>query len=215
MVESAIRDELENKIAHSKARYKIAPSPLLSALMDDCISEGKEYSNGGAKYKFFCFMITGLASTVDSLAVIKKCVFEDNLLTLKELAEVLKQNYAGREPLRQLFINRVPKFGNDDTETDAIASRFMADYAAIVERVKQECENDYIISCGVATFEFYAKFGHDVGASADGRLAQEPLGSNFSPAIGMDTTGPTAAIKSVTKPDLNALCNWRTFRSSN
>ena len=202
LVESAIRDELENKIAHSKARYKIAPSPLLSALMDDCISEGKEYSNGGAKYKFFCFMITGLASTVDSLAVIKKCVFEDNLLTLKELAEVLKLNYAGREPLRQLFINRVPKFGNDDTETDAIASRFMADYAAIVERVKQECENDYIISCGVATFEFYAKFGHDVGASADGRLAQEPLGSNFSPAIGMDTTGPTAAIKSVTKPDL-------------
>lgn len=202
LLEHFAYSEMENKMKYSKARYKIAPSPLLSALMDDCIARGKEYSNGGAKYKFFCFMITGLASTVDSLIAIRKIVFEDRLMSLTEFAKVLRNNFDGQEPFRQMLLNRIPKFGNDDPEADELAVRFLDDYAKIVERVRANFPSEYMLGCGIATFEFYAKFGHDVGATADGRLAQEPLGSNFSPAIGMDTSGPTATIKSVTKPDL-------------
>ena len=202
LLERFVRLEMKNKIKYSKARYKIAPSPLLSALMDDCITRGREYSNGGAKYKFFCFMITGFASTVDSLTAIRKLVFEDKALTLADFAKILKSNFAGQESFRQMLLNRIPKFGNDEPEVDDLAVRLLDDYAKIVERVRKDCPSDYILGCGIATFEFYAKFGHDVGATADGRLAQEPLGSNFSPAIGMDISGPTAAVKSVTKPDL-------------
>ena len=198
---AAVR-EMENRMRNIKARYKIAPSPLLSAFMDDCILRGKEYSDTGAVYQIFAFMLTGFASCVDSLAVIKKCVYEDQLLGLEELAFVLKTNFKGQEPLRQKLLNRVPKFGNDEAYVDDIACQLLDDYAAIIDRLREKAPVGNIFACGIATFEFYAKFGHDVGASADGRFAQEPLGSNYSPSIGMDMTGPTAAIKSVTYPNL-------------
>ena len=121
---------------------------------------------------------------------------------LEELAFVLKTNFKGQEPLRQKLLNRVPKFGNDEAYVDDIACQLLDDYAAIIDRLREKAPVGNIFACGIATFEFYAKFGHDVGASADGRFAQEPLGSNYSPSIGMDMTGPTAAIKSVTYPNL-------------
>ena len=145
LLERFVRLEMKNKIKYSKARYKIAPSPLLSALMDDCITRGRAYSNGGAKYKFFCFMITGFASTVDSLTAIRKLVFEDKALTLADFAKILKSNFAGQESFRQMLLNRIPKFGNDEPEVDDLAVRLLDDYAKIVERVRKDFPSDYIL----------------------------------------------------------------------
>ena len=201
-LENAAVHEIENKIQHRKARSRIAPSPLLSALMDDCIGRGLEYSDGGAEYNFFCFMLTGFSNSVDSLCAIRKYVYDEKKLSLSDLSKVLRENFAGNEVLRQMFINGTPKFGNDDDEVDGIAVRLLEDYEKILASIREKYGSQYIIGGGIATFEFFAKFGHDVGATADGRLAQEALASNYSPSIGMDVSGPTAAIRSATKPNM-------------
>lgn len=196
--------EIRTRLMTIEHRAAIAPSPLLSAFMDDCVERGREYSRGGARYNMFGTYLTGFANCVDSLAVIKKLVFEEHRYTLEQIAEATRTNFEGQEQMRQYAMNRVPKFGNDDGYVDGIATRLLEDFTAIIERLRRTEAKYLILGEGIATFEFFAKWGHDVGASADGRLSQEPVASNYSPAQGADQMGPTATIRSITAADLRA-----------
>lgn len=193
------------KLKYWKDRYKIAPSVLFSTLLDDCIERGLDLSNGGAHYKFYTFFLTGFANFIDSLAAIKKFVFEDKLVSMEALVQAIRTDFKDQEPLRQMLVNRAPKFGNDDSYVDSIASAFLKDFDKMVKQRAQQDdvkESGFTLSVGLGTFEHYAKFGRECGASADGRHYQETVSSNYSPAIGLDKNGPTAAIKSVTCADI-------------
>lgn len=197
---------IDNKLKYYGQVFNIAPSPLLSSMMDDCVEKGLDLTQGGAKYILHAPIITGLANCVDSLAAIKKLVYEEKAVEMQELLDALKSNFEGKEPLRQMLINRAPKFGNDIEYVDQLAKRVLAD-AAVRVKVRQEEIDWMYFPMAIGTFESYARFGNTVGASADGRLACETLSSNYSPAVGMDKSGPTAAIKSVVYPDLLPYCN--------
>jgi pyruvate-formate lyase len=202
-LEDRIERILNNKLNYWTNRYKIAPSPLLSSMMDNCVEKGLDQSNGGARYNLYCLVITGLANFIDSLTAIKKIVYEEKKISMSELVNAIKDNFKDQENLRQMLLNYVPKFGNDDQYVDDVASRFLNDVDIMLSRKSVEKDVDpLILSLAVGTFENYARFGHYLGASADGRLYQETVGSNYSPAIGMDKKGPTAAIKSITHPYL-------------
>ena len=197
---------INNKKKHYGEVERIAPDPLLSAMMNDCIERGREFTNGGAKYVIHGPLITGLSNCVDSLAVIKKMVYEEKSLTIAQLKDLLKTNFKDNEMLRQMLIKRVPKFGNDDDYVDSLAVRILNDADKRMEEHRKTLDWLYI-AMGIGTFESYARFGNVIGASADGRMSQESLSSNFSPSIGMDTNGPTAVVRSTVKPDLLPYCN--------
>ena len=130
-------------------------------------------------------------------------VYEKKKVPMADLLEAIKNNFKGQELLRQMLIKQVPKFGNDDDYADDMCKKILEDVNILIK--KQENENDMngaILGIGVGTFENYLRFGHNCGASADGRLSQESISSNYSPSLGLDINGPTAAIKSITKPDL-------------
>lgn len=196
------------RISYWQERYKIAPSVLFSAFLDNCIPQGLDIANGGAKYSIYTFLLTGLANCVDALIAIKKFVYDEKTLTMESLREALRTDFEGQEALRQMLINRAPKFGNDDPAADEIASRLMKDFEIIVNEraaqpdVKEKAENGFIVNVGCGTFESYANFGHRCGASADGRHSMETVSSNYSPSVGLDLHGPTAVIKSITHPDI-------------
>ena len=194
---------IKNRIRFYGASYKIAPDPLISAMIDGCVENGKDLTAGGAQYTIFSPLITGLADCVDALAAIKKLVYDEKKVSMTDLVEAIKTDFEGQEPLRQMLLNRAPKFGNDDPYADEIADRIISD----VEKKTEEMNKKYPEICmpvGIGTFENYSKFGHKIGASAAGRHAQEAIGSNYSPAFGADKEGPTAAIKSVVSANL-----WR------
>ncbi len=179
----------------------IAPDPLMSAITDDCITRGRDISQDGAKYIFHLILATGLANTVDALAVIKKLVFEDQSVSMAQLIEALAKNWEGHELLRLRAIKKVPKFGNDDDYVDQIASRLMKDLEGRVDYWRRH--QDMIkFPVGVGTFENYAALGHPIWASADGRHAGAMIAPNYSPYPGYDVEGPTAIFKSITKPNL-------------
>ena len=202
LLEDTATKEIRNRLKTIAHRAKIAPSPLLSAFMDDCVARGEEYSVGGARYNMFGTYLTGFANCVDSLAVIKKMVYEEKRYTLADIAQLTRENFAGQEAVRQYFVNRIPKFGNDDPYVDDIAARLLGDFSSIIDRLRVTEAPVLILGEGVATFEFFAKWGHDVGASPDGRFSQDPVASNFSPVHGADLLGPTATIRSITAGDL-------------
>ena len=196
---------ITKKMKYRLKRAEISPSVLVSTLMDDCVERGLDIAADGAHYNFFSIFLTGLANCVDSLAVIRKLVYEEKKITMADLIEAMKCDYEGKEEMRQLIINRVPKFGNENEYVDGIAAKLMKDFDQIVKErsEKQDVkEHHYLLSVGVGTFEHYHAFGRVVGASADGRHAQDTLSSNYSPAVGYDLKGPTAAMKSVTYPEL-------------
>lgn len=176
-----------------------APAPFASATIDDCIKNGRSIQEGGAKYNFSgCFM-TSLANAADSLAAISQVVFQDRTLTLAELNRILLEDFNGNERIRQLLLNRPPKYGNDDDFVDGLARRCVAVYADELENYRDSRGGKYLLS--VLSQSFNVLQGKSLGATPDGRHAFEPLSDNASPVMGRDVNGPTAMVRSVSKID--------------
>ncbi|MGD9327089.1 MAG: pyruvate formate lyase family protein [Desulfobacterales bacterium] len=190
-----------NKLKYYDEVHKIAPTPFLSAFIEDCLEKGKDLTNGGARYRFYAPLVTGLSHAVDSLAAIKKLVYEDGAVTMEQMLEALKSNWKGHEQLRQMCLNKAPKYGNDDDYADDIASAVLGDFCDRAEEWEQK-EAFFKFPVGIGTFENYPRFGNNAGPSPDGRFAQEAISSNYSPAVGRDKNGPTAVLRSSTKFDL-------------
>jgi formate C-acetyltransferase len=170
-------------------------NPLLSALTRDCIAREADVIRGGARYVIWHVMGEAVANCIDALAAIKTLVFEQRTVDMATLLDALECNWQGHETLRQQLIARAPKFANDRVEADAIGRELMRWFVARTA-VHARRYPAILFPCSVGTFSWYASIGAEVGASCDGRFAGEPIAPNFSPTVGMDVTGPTAAIKS-------------------
>lgn len=197
-----IDNQCKRRLESFGLSYMIAPDPLMSSMVDDCIPKGRDITQDGARYYFHQILVTGFANTADALYGIKELVYEKGEIGLEELIDALKKNWQGHERTRMKLVNKVPKFGNDNEEADAFAIRMLKDFETLVERWNKE-DHPVKFPCGIGTFENYAALGRDVAASADGRYFGEALAPNYSPQPGADIKGPTAAVKSSTKPNLS------------
>jgi len=175
------------------------PTPFLSLLIDDCIKTGKDYHDGGARYNTSYIQGVGLGTMTDILTSIKYNVFDKKQVTMKQLQHALKDDFKGFEPLRQKFVNKTPKYGNDDDYADDIMKRIFEAYYDVVNGRPNTKGGYYRINLLPTTVHVY--FGKVVGATADGRFASEPLSEGVSPVQGADRNGPTSVIKSVAKMD--------------
>jgi formate C-acetyltransferase len=175
------------------------PTPFLSLLIDDCIKNGKDYHDGGARYNTSYIQGVGLGIMTDILASIKYNVFDKKQVTMKQLLRALKDDFKGFEPLRQKFVNKTPKYGNDDDYADDIMKKIFEAYYNVINGRPNTKGGYYRINLLPTTVHVY--FGKVVGATADGRHASEPLSEGVSPVQGADRNGPTSVIKSVAKMD--------------
>jgi len=175
-----------------------------SSMVDSALERGKTLKNGGAKYDFVSQSNIGMSVVGDSLAAVKKLVFEDRLLSLKELKETLESNFKGPDGARihQLCRN-APKFGNDDDYVDKIVADVFESYLELLPERKTDRYGQGAFGCGytmsTSNITSYVPNGFDVGATPDGRLAGKPLNEGASPCLGADRNGPTAVINSVSK----------------
>ena len=160
------------------------------------MESGRDVSAGGAMYNFGPGVIwSGLATHTDSMAAIKKLVFDEKKYTLKQLNEGLKAEFVGYEQMKSDCL-KAPKYGNDDDYADLIAS----DLINFTEREHRKYKTLYsVLSHGTLSISNNTPFGQLLGASANGRDAWTPLSDGISPTQGADYKGPTAIIKSVSK----------------
>ncbi|MHA1985122.1 MAG: glycyl radical protein [Promethearchaeota archaeon] len=194
-----------------KAIAELCPQPFLSTTIDDCIGRGLDVTQGGAIYNFTGPQLIGLATVADSLAVIKKVVFEDKLLPFEDMVQLLsknyKRNYQGRngKEWREIFINKIPKFGNDDDYVDELAVDVANFYCEEIS--KHLNYRGGIFNPGIYSTTFHLAFGVFTGASADGRRKTEPLSNGVGPTSAMDNSGPTAILNSVKKLNHGLMTN--------
>ncbi len=176
-------------------RSTIAPVPLLSALIDGAVESRRDMTSGGARYRTYGMLLEGAAHTIDSLAAIRQVVYEDRAATMDELCDALGADFEGHGALRSLLM-AAPKYGNDDPTADAMGRRVVDAFTDCVNRHARAYPDAVRFPAGVGTFSWYIGIGQGLGASADGRLAGQPVSSNFSPALGRDVAGLPGAILS-------------------
>ncbi len=177
----------------------MVPCMLSSALVDDCIEKGLSLQEGGAKYNFSGSFITSMANAADSLAAIKKFVYEEEKISFDELKDALAKDFEGQEPLRQMLLNKAPKYGNDDDYVDELAREVVESATDEIDKYLDSRGGRYVLS--VLSQSFNVLQGKSVGATPDGRHAFDALADNASPVMGRDVNGPTAALRSVSKID--------------
>ncbi|UCG01266.1 MAG: hypothetical protein JSW11_16820 [Candidatus Heimdallarchaeota archaeon] len=181
-----------------KLRLDYEPVPYVSVLVDGCAESGKDARSGGAKYNFTTVEGLGLANAADSLAAIKKLVYEEKKVSMENLVANLRSNFEGNEELRQLLINHAPKFGNDDDYVDELArevSRFWGEY--VFKKKSPATGRQY--RGGYLSWNYFISFAPKTAALPDGRLQGGYLSGGVGPYQGMDITGPTASALSVGK----------------
>jgi len=182
-----------------KVHAKHRPLPFISALTEGCLESGKDVTQGGAIYNSTACQAVGVATVADSLATIDKLVFKEKRISMEELLDALDSNFEGKESLRQLLVNKVPKYGNDDDEADKYARRCV--------EIWYEAIRDYRnyrggkLWPGLLSTTTHVPFGLQTGALPNGRKAGEPLSPGISASQGMANSGPTAVLKSASKVD--------------
>ena len=177
----------------------LLPSPFMSLLIDDCIAKGVDYNAGGARYNSSYIQGVGMGSITDSLSALKKVVFDDKKISMKEFLKAISNNFKGYDELRETLLNDVPKYGNDDDRADDILRQVFEMYFAAIDGRPNTKGGEYRVNLLPTTCHVY--FGSVIGALPDGRKAGVPLSEGISPVQGADRYGPTAVLKSAAKID--------------
>lgn len=195
IVENAIDLALEREV----------PDILCSTLTQDCLGRGKTIKEGGAVYDFISGLQVGIANMADSLAAIKKLVFEEKKITPQQLWDALTDDFSSPEnkKIQQMLINDAPKYGNDNDYVD----RLVVDvYDTYIDEMKKYPNTRYgrgpiggIRYAGTSSISANVGQGYGTMATPDGRNARTPLAEGCSPAHNCDKNGPTAIFKSVSK----------------
>ena len=187
-----------------KGNIDFAPTPLSSMLVEGCIESGKDLTEGGATYNSSGIQGVGVADVADSLAALDTVVFRDGRLTMEQVLEALRDDFAGHESMLA-ELGRAPKYGNDLPLVDGYANLVVGMYHDSLARHRSMRGGSYVpgfysVTCHVA-------FGRLTGALPSGRRAGEPFGNGVGPAAGADRVGPTALLNSVSCLDSTLMPN--------
>jgi formate C-acetyltransferase len=178
---------------------KYMPAPFMSVVIDDCIKKGRDYNDGGARYHSRYIQFVGLGSITDCLSSLNKHVFTDKTMSMDHLLAVLAADFNGYEKERQIFLNKTPKYGNDDEAADSLIMGVFEMIYELVNGRPTPTGGTYRVEMLPTTCHVY--FGAVTGATPDGRKAGIALSEGISPVQGADRYGPTAVIKSAAKLD--------------
>jgi len=178
---------------------KYMPVPFLSLLIDDCIKNGKDYNDGGARYNTSYIQGVGMGSITDELSALKYHVYDKKSISMDGMLKALQNNFVDYEEFRDKLVNETPKYGNDDDYADNILRLVFEMYFAGVDGKPTARGGMHRVNLLPTTCHVY--FGNVIGAMPDGRLASSPLSEGISPAQGADRNGPTAVLKSASKID--------------
>lgn len=179
------------------AQRERGPLPCWSTLTDDCITRGRDITDGGPVYNYHSICFLGNANTADSLAALKKLVYTDRTVDPAQLLAALRADFAETEPLRQLLLRRAPKYGNDCLEVDGLARRVANGFIELMDRMRSPLNGRYHVH--LFSFHVNIAFGKAVGATPDGRRAGEPLAYSLSAHQGRDEEGVTALLSSISR----------------
>jgi formate C-acetyltransferase len=192
-------DEVDSS---NEIKAKLFPQMIRTLLVDDCVEHGREFYRGGARYNWEVIGLEGFSNVVDSLYTLKTIVFDQGEMTGRKFKQIVNSNFVGYEDTLS-SIRKLPKYGQGKEEVDQIAKQVATFTFDRFHTRAAWRGGKFLPAC--LMFTTYVDRGKLVGATPDGRLAQEPLGDSFGAYQGRDKKGPTALLNSVTSfPHLGA-----------
>ena len=197
-LDASIARNFEEQNNFRRVRTARSVHPLLSAFVKDCLEEGVDIEKGGARYNWIMPSFVGMANLVDGLTVLKKMIFEEKRMTMTEYRVILEADFAGNEALRERVLSAYPKYGNDIDEVDALFPTVQGHIVETCKKFTPMHKNARLIP-SVFCWIMHERFGHETGATPDGRRACFPLGDGSGPCQGREKAGPTASVLSSTK----------------
>lgn len=199
-IDHFIDEMMKAEVVVEKAHQDCLPTAFLSAVIDDCLDKGLDVTAGGAKYNLSGIQMIQVANLADSLAAIKELVYDEKRISREELKQALADNFEGHEITQTMLLKRAPKYGNDIQWVDELGAKWAGYFRERMKDYTNYRGGPY--HTGMYTVSAHVPMGENVGASADGRKAKEPLADGgMSPVYGRDMTGPTAVLKSVSRMD--------------
>ncbi len=183
----------------SRIYSEMLPVPFLSLLIDDCITKGKDYNSGGARYNTTYIQGVGLGTVTDMLTSIRYNIYDTRKFTWEELLTATEADFEGSEGIQHELVYNTPKYGNDDDYADRYATKVFEIFYSAVDSKPDVRGGVHRINMLPTTSHVY--FGSVTGATPDGRKAFRPLSEGISPSQGADHNGPTAVIRSASKID--------------
>jgi pyruvate-formate lyase len=196
--ENVMQHTFAQQYVADKLKSRFIAAPMSSMLHDLCMDSCRDMHSGpvpGALYLGFIDTL-GFATAIDSLAAIKKLVFDDQKLTMTELLDAVDCNFEGKEAIRQMCLN-APKYGNNDPFADDIGREIETFFVKLTRKYKSAFGGELDIR--YVTITAHVPFGAALGATPDGRKAGEPVAEGVSPSQGADRKGPTASLMSIAK----------------
>jgi formate C-acetyltransferase len=176
---------------------RVMPQPSVSLFIDDCIENGRDATQGGARYNFTSPLLVGIANVADSLAVIKQLVYDEREISLDKLKEALDADFRGHELLRAKILHVPPKYGNDIDEVDDLARQVSIMFCDEFGKYRNTRGGTFRAGFWSVTANF--NLGSNTAATPDGRRSREPLSDSITPNAGRDVNGLTASLKSAAK----------------
>ena len=202
-VKAEIRSRVDRMCENTKNLY-IYPAPFLSLMMEGCVEKGKDVSLG-CVYNNYGFHGAGLSTAADSLAAVKKYIFDTGEVSRTDLLDAMEKDFEGYDHLLHLLRYEAPKMGNNDPLADSIASDLLHAFSESLEERRNERGGCFRAGTGSAMY--YLWFSRDLGATPDGRRAGEGFACNYSPSLFARNKGPVSIVKSFTKPELGEVIN--------
>ena len=205
--ETAVYDQIARQgeeICQKLQNLYVFPAPMASFMMTDCIETAVDIARGST-YQNIGIHGVGISTATDSMAAIRKYVFEEKTLSPELLAEMLKTDFRDQGTWKNRLRYQAPKMGNDDDGTDAIATGLFDAFADFFREKRTATEG--VFRPGTASAMYYIWYGQELGATPDGRGAGDPLPANDSPSLFARNLGPVSVVKSFTKQHLPAVAN--------
>ena len=191
--------------AHERQWPQINPSPLIAGTIDDCLTLGRDIGQGGAQYNAVGCVGVGLANACDSLLAVRQTIFAEKRFTMDQILDAIRDDFADQEPMRQYLLSRVPKWGNDDPQADALAKRIADHYCHKVHTFTNARGGP--VQAALFTPNYQWTMGELTGPLPDGRQARTALAPGVGAMSGRDMKGVTALMNSAAKLDFTETPN--------
>lgn len=186
--------EMASEADRIRATYE--PTPYLSLLVGGCIEKGRDVTAGGAVHNYVTVEGIGIATTIDSLLAVRELVFNKKTVTMERLISGLKTDFKDDEILRQMLINKAPKYGNNDRDSDELGKE-ISDYWSRQTLNYISPSTGRRFRAGYLSWNYWISYGPLTASTPDGRRRMEALSNGVGCVNGADQDGPTSAILSV------------------
>ena len=206
----ALAEDIEGwrKGAEGVARWD-APMSAVSLFCGGCIEKARGYMDHGAIYSSYSQHYGGVPDTVNCLYAIKKMVYDEKLISLSDLCDILRRDWQPKdgsdEKTAQIYkyARSLRYYGNDNPECDSLIRRVVRDFTDIQR--ERKVINGTLCPPGLSTFGRQIEWAPNRVAGAAGNRAHQVLANNIAPSPGTDISGATAVIRSACSIDFSQL----------